>query len=184
MNPDGLAVAVSASAEQVRPILDGLVAEGLAEIAAGAFRLTADGKLHAASRLCRPTPSPWGERRRRGRPRRRSSSLDQRMKETVTAWQLRDVGGDQTFNDHSDAAYDARVLAGLAALHADAAAWLAALAARLPRLAAYRMRLERALTPRPSWRPALRRLAAGRQLPQRLVRASRGPDPAGRPATG
>ena len=29
------------------------------------------------------------------------------MKETVTAWQMREVDAAQTFNDHSDAAYDA-----------------------------------------------------------------------------
>ncbi len=45
------------------------------------------------------------------------------MKDTVTAWQLRDVEA-QVLNDHADAAYDAAVLDRLAALHADAVAWL------------------------------------------------------------
>ena len=72
-------------------------------------------------------------------------ALDQRMKVTVTAWQMRDVDGAPAFNDHSDPAYDARVLADLAALHADAAAWLRPLAGGLPRLAAYLERLERAI---------------------------------------
>ena len=72
-------------------------------------------------------------------------ALDHRMKETVTAWQMREVDGAQAFNDHSDAAYDAKVLDGLAALHADASAWLRPLVAGLPRLAAYHRRLERAL---------------------------------------
>jgi pyruvate,orthophosphate dikinase len=66
------------------------------------------------------------------------------MKATVTAWQMREVDGAQTFNDHSDAAYDAGVLADLAALHADASVWLRPLAAGLPRLSAYLARLERA----------------------------------------
>jgi pyruvate,orthophosphate dikinase len=66
------------------------------------------------------------------------------MKGTVTAWQMRDVDGTQTFNDHADAAYDARVLGDLAALHADASTWLRPLVAGLPRLAAYLERLERA----------------------------------------
>jgi hypothetical protein len=48
------------------------------------------------------------------------------------------------FNDHSDAAYDATVLGDLAGLHADAEAWLRPLAVALPRLGAYRARLERA----------------------------------------
>ena len=38
------------------------------------------------------------------------------MKALVTAWQVRDVAGEQTFNDHSDAAYDAQILDDLAAL--------------------------------------------------------------------
>jgi len=145
VNPDGLAVAVSASAEQVRPILDGLVTVGLAEVSAGAFRLTGSGKLHALALFSTDTVSLGGEEA--GVTALDGFlSLDQRMKETVTAWQLRDVGGDQTINDHSDAAYDAAVLEGLAELHADAAAWLAALAARLERLDTYRIRLQRALT--------------------------------------
>jgi len=64
------------------------------------------------------------------------------MKETVTAWQMREVDGAQTLNDHADAEYDARVLDDLATLHADATAWLDPLATGLPRLALYRKRLE------------------------------------------
>ncbi|MCI0585160.1 MAG: hypothetical protein L0227_20090 [Chloroflexi bacterium] len=66
------------------------------------------------------------------------------MKATVTAWQMREVDGGQVINDHTDAAHDAGVLADLAALHADADAWLAPLVGGLPRLAAYRERLARA----------------------------------------
>jgi pyruvate,orthophosphate dikinase len=66
------------------------------------------------------------------------------MKATVTAWQMREIDGQQAFNDHADPAYDAAVLADLAALHADALAWLDALASGPTRLAAYRDRLERA----------------------------------------
>jgi pyruvate,orthophosphate dikinase len=55
---------------------------------------------------------------------------------------MREVDGEPVFNDHSDAAYDAAVLADLAALHADAVAWLRPLAVALPRLGAYLRRLE------------------------------------------
>src|SRR5664280_1969054 len=71
-------------------------------------------------------------------------ALDARMKATVTAWQMRDVDGTQTFNDHADAAYDARILGDLAAVHVDAAAWLRPLVAALPRLGTYLARLGRA----------------------------------------
>ena len=64
--------------------------------------------------------------------------LDRRMKDIVTAWQMKDAS---TINDHTDTAYDASVLARLGALHADVDAWLAPLAAGLPRLARYGVRL-------------------------------------------
>ncbi len=67
------------------------------------------------------------------------------MKEIVTAWQMREVDGEQTFNDHADAAYDAGVLDNLAALHGEAATWLGPLAAKLTRYSTYRARLDRAL---------------------------------------
>jgi pyruvate,orthophosphate dikinase len=57
---------------------------------------------------------------------------------------MREVDGAQVLNDHADPAYDARVLGMLAAVHVDADGWLAPLAERLPRLATYRARLQRA----------------------------------------
>ncbi len=140
--PDALGAALLCSPDDARAILDRLVADGLAELAAGSFRLTADGKSVGREKIAADSER-WGE----------SNALaaldaflvlDGRMKETVTGWQMRDVNGTRTFNDHSDAAYDAAVLAGLAALHADAAAWLAPLVGRLPRLKAYLERLDRA----------------------------------------
>ena len=71
--------------------------------------------------------------------------LDQRMKTTVTAWQMREVDGEQTFNDHSDADYDASVLQQLADLHADTETWLESLGTAVGRFAAYRGRFERAI---------------------------------------
>ena len=71
--------------------------------------------------------------------------LDHRMKETGTAWQLRQPGGEPTVNDHTDAAYDAAVLDRLAGLHADAMAWLEPLVSALGRLGSYTTRFERAL---------------------------------------
>jgi pyruvate,orthophosphate dikinase len=140
--PEGLATALLSTDDAMSAVLDRLVADGLAELAAGSFRLTADGKAVGRERLAADTER-WG-------PASAAAALDaflaldHRMKETVTAWQMRDVDGVQSFNDHSDAAYDAKVLGDLAALHADALAWLLPLEAGLPRLAGYRARLERA----------------------------------------
>jgi pyruvate,orthophosphate dikinase len=124
-------------AAQARPP----AADGFAEIAAGLFRRSRrPGDGHGAD--ARATAA-WGTDQA-VHALDAFLALDHRMKATVTAWQLRDVDGAQTLNDHTDAAHDARVLADLAALHADADAWLVPEADGVPRLAAYRERLDRA----------------------------------------
>lgn len=140
--PEGAGAALLSTAEEMSAILDRLTADGIAELVAGSFRLTADGKDVGRERIAADT-NLWGEASA-GAALDAFITLDHRMKETVTAWQMREAGGAQTFNDHSDAAYDARVLGDLAALHADACAWLRPLDSGLPRLAIYRERLERA----------------------------------------
>ncbi len=140
--PEGLGTALLVSSEEASAVLDGLVANGLAEMAAGSFRLTADGKAIAKERIAEETEL-WGLANAEG-ALDAFLALDHRMKSTVTAWQMREVEGAQAFNDHSDAAYDTAVLADLAALHLDALAWLDALVSAPARLTAYRERLDRA----------------------------------------
>jgi len=140
--PESAATALLVTADEAAALLDRLVADGLAEIAVGSFRLTADGKAVGAERIAEDRQA-WGVAEAE-RALDDFLALDHRMKETVTAWQMREVDGQQTFNDHADAAYDAEVLARLAALHEDAVAWIGPLEAGLPRLGAYRERLSRA----------------------------------------
>ena len=140
--PESVATALLSTPPEIAGALDGLVADGLAEKAAGSFRLTAEGKVVGRGQIARDAER-WGT----GNATAALDSflaLDARMKATVTAWQMRDVDGTQTFNDHADTAYDARILGDLAALHVDAATWLRPLTAGLPRLATYLARLERA----------------------------------------
>jgi pyruvate,orthophosphate dikinase len=139
---ESVAAALLSTPEVTSGLLDGLVADGLAEVAAGSFRLTAHGKSVGKEQMGADSEA-WGNENAVA-ALDAFLALDQRMKATVTAWQMRDVDGAQAFNDHSDPAYDARVLADLAALHADAAAWLRPVAGDLPRLAGYLARLERA----------------------------------------
>ena len=140
--PEGAATALLATPEEMNELLDRLVADGLAEMAAGSFRLTADGKNVGREKIAADTER-WGADNAAA-ALDAFVALDHRMKETVTAWQMREIDGTQTFNDHADVAYDAKVLDDLAAVHADASAWLTPLMAGLPRLAAYRERLGRA----------------------------------------
>ncbi|HET9901344.1 MAG TPA: PEP-utilizing enzyme, partial [Actinomycetes bacterium] len=120
-----------------------LVARGLAEHAGSDARLTAQGKLAAAE--------GWAiDRSRVGESRALElldefHELDVRIKEIVTAWQLREQDGEQVLNDHTDTAYDEQVLGDLARLHADATVWLATLAGSLPRFGGYLSRLGHAI---------------------------------------
>lgn len=141
-SPEACAAATDRTPEDATAVLDRLVADGLCEMAAGAFRLTADGKAVAAERIAADAAT-WGSEQANA-ALDAFLALDHRMKSTVTAWQMRDVDGQQVFNDHADKAYDAAVLADLAALHADTEAWLGPLGAALPRLGVYLRRLARA----------------------------------------
>jgi pyruvate,orthophosphate dikinase len=139
---EGVATALLATPEETSHLLEQVVADGLAEMAVGSFRLTPDGRTAGRKRIAADTEH-WGL----GTALAALDAfltLDSRMKGTVTAWQVREVDGAQALNDHADAAYDAKVLDDLAALHADASARLRPLVVGLPRLAAYLERLARA----------------------------------------
>jgi pyruvate,orthophosphate dikinase len=125
------------------PLLAAGKAAGLVETVAGAFRLTADGKLKGQD-LIAADRDAWGVERA-VEALDTFIPFDHRMKDTVTAWQVREVDGAQAINDHTDPAYDAEVIGRLTGLHQDASAWLGDLAFELPRLGGYRARLDRAL---------------------------------------
>jgi pyruvate,orthophosphate dikinase len=136
-----LSDALLSTPEAVQPVADQLVIEGLAATVAGAYRLTAAGAARAAELLA-------ADRATLGEPAAAAAldaflELDHRMKDTVTAWQLRDADA-QLLNDHSDPEYDRAVLDRLGTLHVDASAWLTPLRTAWPRIAAYGIRLDRA----------------------------------------
>ncbi len=139
----GVADAVLSTPDDVQPVVDQLVVEGLVGTAAGAYRLTDEGKVRAGALLA-AEQGAWGAEQAVA-ALDGFLDLDHRMKETVTAWQLRDDAEEQVVNDHTDADYDRGILARLEALHADASAWLTPNEAGCPRLATYRLRLDRAL---------------------------------------
>jgi pyruvate,orthophosphate dikinase len=140
VTPELLAPAVGVSSEEATQLLDGLAADGIAAASGGLSSLTPDGKELAAELLAQDRETWGGEEATAALDG--FIALDGRMKTIVTAWQMREVDGKQVLNDHTDAAYDAAVLADLAALHADATAWITPLVAGLPRLARYLARLD------------------------------------------
>lgn len=67
------------------------------------------------------------------------------LKQVITDWQTVTVGGQALANDHKDEAYDTRVIDRLGQVHEQAEPILAALSARLPRMASYAPKLLAAL---------------------------------------
>jgi DNA-binding PadR family transcriptional regulator len=140
---EGLAWALISNPKDVQPAIDRLVKEGLVESKATAFRLTSKGKARGRELLA-------ADRDRWGSTNAIAAldafhPLDQRMKETVTAWQLREIGGQQVLNDHTDSIYDRRVLGRLTSLHQDTHEWLSSLKAAPKSVNQYLARLDRAL---------------------------------------
>ncbi len=141
--PEALAAALEMTPEPARRLVDWLLAEGLVGTVAGAARLTGAGEARCAALLAADRER-WSAAEA-GAALDAFVAIDRRVKEVTTDWQLRTVDGQQTVNDHSDAGYDASVLARLRGVHEETAAWLGPLVSRLPRLNHYRSRLDRAL---------------------------------------
>jgi pyruvate,orthophosphate dikinase len=139
---DMLGLALGVSAEEAAAIVERLAADGIAKDASGMFSLTDDGKALGEEMIAADREA-WGVENAAA-ALEAFIELDGEMKEIVTAWQMREVDGEQVLNDHTDADYDATVLGRLAGLHEQASAWLAPLYAGLPRLASYGRRLDAA----------------------------------------
>lgn len=134
-----LAPALLTTEQQLTPALTGAQSAGLIEPKGVMYRLTESGKARGEE-LMATDRTAWGSEAANS-ALDGFLTLDHRMKEVVTAWQMRDVAGAQVINDHTDTAYDAGVLASFATLHTDAAKWLDPCTAGLPRLGDYSARL-------------------------------------------
>jgi len=140
-----LSEALVADVERVQARADELASNGLAEKAGEQLRLTAEGKLHAAAGFVEERATAGLAEDDTGRLLEEFHAVDARMKDIVTAWQIREIGGEQVINDHADAAYDAGLLDRLGELHSDTVDWLSPLSTTLRQFAAYATRLTRAL---------------------------------------
>ena len=140
--PDMLGHALDLADDDASAIVEGLIAGGLVKDAGGMYSLTDDGKALATELLTRDRMA-WGEERAAA-ALDVFVQLDGTMKDIVTAWQMKQVDGEQVLNDHADADYDQAVLARLASLHEEACAWIVPVVEQLPRLASYRRRLDAA----------------------------------------
>lgn len=75
----------------------------------------------------------------------RFRTLDRDLKEAITRWQVRTVGGVQIPNDHRDPTHDAAVVADVCELGRAAVAWIGPLARRRTRYRRYGDRLATAV---------------------------------------
>jgi pyruvate,orthophosphate dikinase len=139
-----LAEVILCAPELVPPVVSSLVSDGLAKEAGEMIQLTERGRSLGASLMARDRQA-WGEQNAQ-RALEGFLPLDQRVKEAISAWQMREVDGEPVMNDHTDADYDRAVLAAFASVHEDVVAWLEPQTRGLARLRAYQDRLERAAT--------------------------------------
>lgn len=143
----GVAEAVGVAEAEAKPALDQLVAESLATYRSGrisGFTLTPAGRAEHLSRLEAELDAA-GVRDALHAAYQRFLGLNTELLTVCTAWQLREVNGESTPNDHTDAAYDAEVIEQLAQLHARVEPIGDELATLLARFAGYGPRLSFAL---------------------------------------
>lgn len=108
------------------------------------FALTAAGRAHHAQLLSAELDAE-GVRAAIADAYRRFLGLNGSLLEVCTSWQLRDVEGTPTINDHRDLAYDESVIDELGALHERVQPICTELAVALDRYGAYGPRLSHAL---------------------------------------
>lgn len=138
-----LAEVTQHSSEAAEAALQGLINDGLAESTKMGVRLTSKGIAAANDQFAREhagLENAWMHALYE-----RFCVENDTYKKLVTDWQLREVDGARVINDHRDADYDAGLLGDLAALHPRIMQIVQELAARLPRVAGYTSRFERAL---------------------------------------
>jgi hypothetical protein len=144
---EGVAEAVGVTEADAKPELDRLVGDGLATYREGrlsGFTLTPAGREEHARRLAAELEAT-GARPAIQAAYERFLGINGDLLAICTAWQLRDVGGEQVINDHTDAAHDAAVVDQLGELDAKVQPICADLGAQLDRFGSYGRRLGEAL---------------------------------------
>lgn len=146
-DPDRVADASGLPATEVESLLIDLAVTGLVTRTPGPFGgwgLTDAGKSEDARLITDELRAAGAETAVTG-AYERFLVLNPELLDLCSAWHLRTGGGVATVNDHTDAAYDARVLSRFVDLDRRAAAVCAELGAALPRFGRYRGRLTAAL---------------------------------------
>lgn len=133
--------------EEVATLCKELAVEGLVQRRDGklaGWSLTPDGRAAHAVQVAAELDAA-GARDVVDASYRRFLAVNGEMLATCTAWQLRDHGGTQLINDHTDPAWDAAVLDRLQALHAAVQPVIEPLRRSLERFSRYEDRFTSAL---------------------------------------
>jgi hypothetical protein len=145
--PPVVAEAVDLPEDHARSLLDELVAAGAAAYRDGrlsGYLLTPVGRAEHA-RLLSEELDVHGVREAVRTAYARFLGLNTGLLEVCTAWQLRDLDGESTVNDHSDPAYDRAVIEQLCDLHGRVHPICLELATSLARYGVYGPRLTAAV---------------------------------------
>jgi hypothetical protein len=145
--PAAIAEVVSLPESDTKSMLDQLVGEQLASYRDGrlsGFTLTPAGRTEHARRLSEELDA-HGVRDAIHAAYAQFLRHNGDLLAVCTAWQLREDDGPSTINDHSDPAYDAKVIEQLARVHAHVEPICKELAGSLLRFANYGPRLTEAL---------------------------------------
>ena len=129
---------------RMQAVLAGAVAGGRVAEVDGKYMLTPCGQLMLAGEYSRFNDGL----RANGEfvaAYQRFEVINKDLKQLITDWQTMEVGGKRVANDHSDKAYDERVIGKLGDLHERFEPILNKLCAGEPRLAVYRDKLGQAL---------------------------------------
>jgi len=144
---EAVAEAVDLPLAEVEARLAGLEAEGLVAQRSGrlaGWALTPSGR-DEHGRLLGAEARTAGAHAAVARSYRRFRALNAGVLDACSRWHVREVGGRPVRNDHRDARYDARVVADLARLEAQAEPVLDDLEGALDRYGRYRPRLRHAV---------------------------------------
>lgn len=142
--PEDVAAAVDVDPADVRAVLAANVASGRVSEIAGKYTLLPATRIILKGEYSRH----YGSLRRSADflgAYDRFERVNEDLKTLITQWQVREVAGAQIPNDHSDKAYDARIIDRLGALHERFEPILHLMVAELPRLAVYPPKFDHAL---------------------------------------
>ena len=143
-SPEDVAAAVAVDPDVVRTVLEASSTSGRVTEIGGRYALLPAARIMLKGEYSRHYASLRTSEDFVG-AYDRFERINEDLKTLITQWQVREVAGAQIPNDHSDTAYDERIVDRLGALHERFEPILQAMTRELPRLASYLPRFDHAL---------------------------------------